>query len=197
MENLLTFPNNILKHTLISEEDIINKMNSYSDTDSDSEENLIRMNKNKNKNEVWNEEEDNIILDEREKKKYGHTTRAFERLKDEANYSTEKSLEQVRMRSLLLKNKSTLKSSNFNKSIDKKNKNLNNSDKDSLIIDSLENSDKDKLSIKCIVDNKFENDKIKIRKRKIIDRFKDLEECKDFMTTEEYNDKRESLIGLI
>ena len=251
MEDLLTFPNNILKHTSSSKEDIINKMNSYSDTDSDSEENLIRM--KKNKNEVWNEKEDNIILEERDKRKYGHTKRVFKRFAKESCSENKKSIRQILLRSIFLKNQNPIRENILNTSEShsssdtpiRSNKNWT-PEEDAIIIREHENDpnnytaaameylpDRTRESIKTRwyihlkksssdpVDKKDKNTSIEsnhqsnyddndgndinqndekkdnIKKRKLIDRFNDLEDCKEFMTTEEYNEKRKSLIGLI
>tara|TARA_A100001015_G_scaffold282778_1_gene347420 strand:+ start:53 stop:1009 length:957 start_codon:yes stop_codon:yes gene_type:complete len=312
------FPNNILDHVLISKDNIIDKsnLNNYSDTDSDSEENLIRMKKNKNENKVWNEKEDNIILEERDKRIYGHTERVFKRFAKESCSENKKSIRQIRLRSIFLNNQNPIRENILNTSEShsssdtpiRSNKNWT-PEEDAIIIREHENDpnnytaaameylpDRTRESIKTRwknihlnkssgnagsalksgpkirsqmkvsynlqtdipqppiiempasveqddeivemesssdryefesthysdpVDKKDKNTSIEsnhqsnyddddgndinqndekkdnIKKRKLIDRFNDLEDCKEFMTTEEYNDKRESLIGLI
>ena len=112
------FPNNILDHVLIAKDNIIDKnnvknnLNSYTDSDSDYEEKTIKIKKNNYETEMnkvnkesWNEKEDTIILEEREKHKYGHTARVFERFAKESCSENKKSIRQIKLRSIFLKNK--------------------------------------------------------------------------------------------
>ena len=180
MEESCTFPNNILRHTLTSEDAIIDNMNSYSDSDNDS---CIE----KDINENWTKKEDKIILEERKNKKYGHSARVYERFNDELR--SDKTLEQIKSRSLYLK-KNPPKLNKKNNKVDIIYYDKNDL-KDLYIKNKYEEVNEPNINSNQIVVDK------KQKKRKLSDRFNDLEDCKDFMTIDEYKEKRTSLIGLI